>query len=196
MASWTQEDVDRINAQRGAKLPAHIGVSVGVRTPLPQRFVVPEKTHKYRAEPCIVTADLTLFTRADLDALEVAPPLRFPKPLKGSMKNRAAILGIIGDWFGSTKEAKRWIALKQMETAGEIARLGRQRRWPLFVRPTFSATAAQIEIAVYVSDFDYDLLTPQATIMVVEDCKGLRTAMYKRSKKHFQAQYGITITET
>ncbi len=60
---WTQEDVDRINAQRGAKLPAHIPPQTLEARPVGKTGIEIglAKTHKYRAEPCIVTADLTLF---------------------------------------------------------------------------------------------------------------------------------------
>lgn len=33
-------------------------------------------------------------------------------------------------------------------------------------------------------------------VRVVEDCKGFKTEIYLRSKKHFEAQYGIRIRET
>ena len=48
-------------------------------------------------------------------------------------------------------------------------------------------------IGHYVADFAYvDERTGQR---VIEDVKGVKTAMYRWKKKHTEAQYGITITE-
>ncbi len=182
MANWTQEDVDRINAQRGAKLPAH----------LPPSKIT---THKYRAEPCIVTADLTLFTRKDIERAEVARPLAFPLPkLKASLKMRAESLDIHGEWFGSTKEGKRYIELKNLERLTLIRSL--QMQTP------FELCANGVTLGQWRADFTYDELEPGGVghadvwTPIVEDCKGLKTALYAWKKRHVEAQYGITITET
>jgi hypothetical protein len=45
----------------------------------------------------------------------------------------------------------------------------------------------------YVADFRYRS-GPQG-LLVVEDVKGVRTALYRWKKKHVEAQYGIQITE-
>lgn len=56
------------------------------------------------------------------------------------------------------------------------------------------------QIATWACDFEYEELLGEPVDgrwqRVVEDCKGMRTEIYQRSKKHFEAQYGITITET
>lgn len=166
-------------------------------TPLPLRG------HKYRAEPCIVTPDLTLFTKEDIYRAEHAKyGGGIPFDLPASLKSRAERCGIVGIWFGSLKEGRRYIELKQLEKAGAIARLELQRRWPLvsiIARTNLAGerTGVTVErVEHYVSDFSYDELTQAATVFVVEDCKGLLTRDYVRKSKHFAAQYGITILET
>jgi hypothetical protein len=151
------------------------------------------KVHKYRAEPCIVTADLTLFTRKDIERSEVFQPLTFPLPkLKASLKMRATRLGIVGEWFGSTKEAKRWIALKQMELAGAITGLQRQPEFQLLMESRLSSE--ETDCGKYLADFMYTDVA--AKRRVIEDCKGMRTPVYRLKKKIVEALYDITITET
>ncbi len=60
-------------------------------------------------------------------------------------KYHAKKIQIDGIWFDSTKEGKRYSALKNLERAGEITRLVTQKRYPLAV--------AGKEICVYVADF-------------------------------------------
>ena len=52
--------------------------------------------------------------------------------------------------------------------------------------------AGQSEIGKYIADFEFYL--PNGT-RVVEDAKGVRTALYRWKKRHVEAQYGITIVE-
>ncbi len=187
------------DSKGSAEYPNKAGVD-HPRYQTPSNPEKPTKAHKYRAEPCIVTADLTLFRLVDIVAAEIVKG-----PIQGgSLKSRAARCGIVGDWFGSLKEGRRWIALRQLQDAGQIARLERQRRWPLHTlipRTDLSGNFGshdpqQLFTTYYVSDFSYDLLTQAATIFTVEDSKGVRTKDYVRKAKHFSAQYGISITET
>lgn len=191
---WTIADVERLNEQRrprvradiqpDAQILAHAGDAV---TPLRQS----SKQHKYRARPCIVTADLTLFTREDLQQLAYSNgrPDMARSPM--SLKALAFLVDIQGDWFGSTKEAKRWIELRRMEAgAGRIRSLRRQVPYPLMVN--------DVTIGKWIADFVYDEWTPIADtwVEITEDCKGLRTALYRRSKAHVEAQYRFAIRET
>ncbi len=194
--SWkdmTAADVHARNAKIGGKASGVIISAPPTESPKKSR-------HKYRAIPCIVTDDLTLFTPEDLRQMDLANGRQDRGFSHMPMKRHAELLGIVGIWFASTKEGKRWIELVRLQAAGKIARLRRQTRWSLVtVRTNLRTDIVETftrEIAAYISDFDYDELSMESTHAVVEDCKGLRTPVYLRSKKHFEAQYGITIRET
>lgn len=47
-------------------------------------------------------------------------------------------------------------------------------------------------IGKYVADF---VVKDRAGNLVILEAKGVRTPLYKRSRKHFEAEYGIHITE-
>jgi hypothetical protein len=92
-----------------------------------------------------------------------------------------------GLWFDSQREAKRARELQLMEHAGLITDLvleKRQLRYPLMVNGQ--------KIGTYVADFRY----VEKGVVVVEDTKGYRTPIYRRTKKLMQALYGIAIRET
>lgn len=89
-----------------------------------------------------------------------------------------------GILFHSRKEAKRYVELKLLEKAGTIKNLRLQPKWPLLVNGHL--------IGNYVADFTYRETTGE---LVIEDVKGVRTAMYRWKKKHFEAYYGMKITE-
>lgn len=109
--------------------------------------------------------------------------------------------------FDSKREAKRYVALRIEQRHGTIRNLQRQVKFALQVRRPDQLLQT---IATWTADFVYerkrqhaggtaealaDVLLPQWD-RVVEDCKGMRTEIYQRSRKHFIAQYGIDITET
>ena len=77
-----------------------------------------------------------------------------------------------------------------MEKAGKIECLELQPRFDLTVRRTLSKAR---KIGAYVADFKYFDMTTGAEI--IEDVKGMKTALYRWKKKHCEAQYGIQITE-
>lgn len=98
--------------------------------------------------------------------------------------------------MASQAEARRWVELKYLERAGEIHALRRQVEYPLAVgrlgHPALLGSVAKI-IGSYVADFDY---VTAAGLHIVEDVKGVRLSLYRWKKKHFEAQYGIPISET
>lgn len=106
-------------------------------------------------------------------------------PLTGAMSARRKYKNIPevvdGFTFDSRLEAKRYGELKLLEKAGEICRLKMQTRWDLQVN--------NVHIAYYFSDFDY----LEAGKLVVEDCKGLETPVFRIKAKMLFAQYGIEI---
>jgi hypothetical protein len=100
--------------------------------------------------------------------------------------------------FHSRREANRWLALLADQDAGKVRNLRRQVAYPLNVR---RPDGHEQSIATWTADFTYDetagtLNGERVWIAVVEDSKGFRTEMYRRSRKHFMAQYGLTIRET
>jgi len=90
--------------------------------------------------------------------------------------------------FDSKLEAKRYGELKLLEKAGEISELQLQQKFPL-VTLTRQKTIALI--GRYIADFTYQ----DGGNLTVEDTKGMATPLYKWKRKHFEAQYGIKITE-
>lgn len=109
--------------------------------------------------------------------------------------------------FDSKKEAQRYQQLKLMERAGHICDLKRQVKYELI--PAQYIDGKCVERAVtYTSDFEYYVINPlrvrsvmidpkEGTIgeHIVEDVKGMRTAVYKMKRKLMLYKYGIRITE-
>jgi hypothetical protein len=88
--------------------------------------------------------------------------------------------------FDSKKEAKRYGNLKLMQMAGEISDLSLQVRYPLVVN--------DILIGHYISDFVYHDVNLGHE--VVEDVKGMKTAVYNLKRKLMKAIHNIDIYET
>lgn len=99
---------------------------------------------------------------------------------------------IDGFTFASKAEARRYHELKMLEKAGEIEGLQLQPRYPLYAFDGKLGKA--VKIGAYVADFQYQF-TKDPTKGVIEDVKGMKTPMYRWKKRHFEAQYGISITE-
>ena len=93
--------------------------------------------------------------------------------------------------FASKKEARRYGVLKLMQRAGEISGLQLQVRYKLEIAgcPILFDSGRQ---ATYVADFVY---RTRAGDVVIEDAKGMRTALYKMKKAIMRAM-GHSITET
>lgn len=89
--------------------------------------------------------------------------------------------------FQSTAEARRYLKLKLLLKAGTITDLELQPRFPLHV----TNDTGRVHVGTYVGDFSYR----EAGQRVIEDVKGVRTAMYRLKRKMVEAEYGITITE-
>ena len=88
--------------------------------------------------------------------------------------------------FDSKKEAGRYMQLKLLQSAGEIANLELQPRFTL--QEKFTLNGKTIRKIEYVADFKYTDMKTGAT--VVEDVKGMRTDVYKLKRKLFLAKYG------
>lgn len=84
---------------------------------------------------------------------------------------------IDGIEFDSTKEAKRYAKLRDMEEAGKIQHLRLQV--PFELVPSFECDGVKYREMKYVADFVY----VREGKVVVEDCKGFKTPEYKMKKK-------------
>ena len=93
-----------------------------------------------------------------------------------------------GIWHDSKKEANRWMELLYLEKAGSISHLRRQVPFELIPKQEGERAV------IYRADFVYwNNITNE---MVVEDCKGVRTDVYKLKRKLCKWILGITIYET
>jgi hypothetical protein len=93
---------------------------------------------------------------------------------------RTKVDGIV---FASRKEAARYRELKALASAGKISRLELQPRWALH--------AEGVKICEYRADFSYWVGGER----IIEDVKGVRTAVYRIKKKWMKAEYGIDVVE-
>jgi hypothetical protein len=90
--------------------------------------------------------------------------------------------------FDSKAEHARWLELKRLEKAGDIRDLDRQERFLLRAYTPLDIKGEPI--GYYVADFVYYDKSDQ---MVVEDVKGVETALFKWKAKHMEAQYAVEI---
>lgn len=90
--------------------------------------------------------------------------------------------------FDSRAEAARYAELKLLEQAGQINNLKTQVEILLEVRG--------VKVCKYIADFTYNELTEAGTHKqyVVEDVKGVRTAVFNLKARLFKAIYGYPIT--
>lgn len=79
--------------------------------------------------------------------------------------------------FDSAKEAKRYAKLRALEDAGKIQ--GLRLQVPFELLPSFDCDGVKYRGMKYVADFVYY----RDGKVVVEDCKGFKTAEYKLKKK-------------
>ena len=89
-----------------------------------------------------------------------------------------------GILFHSQKEASRYGDLKILQKAKKISDLKLQVKYPLEVNGQ--------KVCTYIADFEY----VERGTKVVEDVKGMKTALYSLKKKLLKACTGIEIFET
>lgn len=104
------------------------------------------------------------------------------KPRRNKFGNVRTVVD--GRTFDSKAEARRYQELKRLQIAGAISGLRLQVRFPLRVNG--------VTVANYLADFVY----VRDGRRVVEDVKGMRTAVYKLKCRLMQAVHGIEILET
>lgn len=97
-------------------------------------------------------------------------------------RNKKMVLN--GRVYDSKKEMLRAIQLKQMEKVGMISDLQEQVRFTL--QESFvNNCGKKIREIAYVADFVYNENGKQ----IVEDCKGIRTDVFKIKHKMFEKRY-------
>lgn len=96
--------------------------------------------------------------------------------------------GILWD---SKKEFARWCELRILEKGKVISDLQRQKEFELIPKQRDSQGKA-IRAVKYKADFVYI----ENNKLIVEDCKGFKTEVYKLKKKLMLYVHGIEIRET
>jgi hypothetical protein len=91
---------------------------------------------------------------------------------------------IDGITFASKAEMYRYAELKMLERTGVISELALQPRFILQEKFVASDGRKEREI-IYVADFQYE----KNGKTIVEDCKGMRTDVYKMKRKMFLKLY-------
>lgn len=105
-------------------------------------------------------------------------------------KYRAKKTEVDGIKFDSKKEAKRYIALRELEKKGNIEKLMLQPRFLL--QEGFRKNGKAYRKIEYVADFMYE----QDGKLIIEDVKGIKTDVYKLKQKLFEKKYqDLTIKE-
>ena len=102
---------------------------------------------------------------------------------KSTNKYKAIKTEYNGVIYDSKLEAKRAQELDLLEKAGFISNLRRQEKFPVEINGK--------KVFTYIADFVY---VNSEGNMVVEDVKGVRTAMFNLKKKCVEAFYNITIS--
>ena len=95
-----------------------------------------------------------------------------------------------GIQFDSSKEAKRYAKLRDMERAGKIQ--GLRLQVPFELVPSFECDGVKYREMRYIADFVYYRDGRQ----VVEDTKGVKTAEYKLKKKLMAYVNHVNIEES
>lgn len=119
-----------------------------------------------------------------------------------ALKYRNKITVVDGIKFRSKREARRYGELKLLERAGEIKDLELQPEFTFLLRGGKMLRTARLgKPRKYIADFSYkekDRKTKGGVVWreIVEDCKGMRTELYKWKRDLMRDLNGIVIRET
>lgn len=99
----------------------------------------------------------------------------------------------VGDQtFDSKREARRYVELTMLQRAGVICWLERQVPYLLYAPALRAAADGELVIVgTWLADFRY----VEGGRVVIEDVKGVKTAVYRLKKKLVEATYGVRIVE-
>ena len=92
-----------------------------------------------------------------------------------------------GQSFASRREAARYGELLLLKAAGEI-------KGEIELQQRIRCEIDGVHVCDYICDFWYTLT--EGHQLVIEDCKGVKTALYRLKKKLVKALYGYDILET
>ena len=106
--------------------------------------------------------------------------------IKGISKYKSVKTTVGSIVFHSKKEANRYLELKLLLRQKEIE--------DLVLQPKFKFALNGVNICSYIADFQY--LDRTTGDIIVEDCKGFKTPMYRLKKKLLKAFHGIDVFET
>lgn len=95
--------------------------------------------------------------------------------------------------FDSKREAERYSYLKVLERVGEIEQLELQKKFVLVPAQRNKAGKVTERAITYRADFYY--FNKKQGKWVVEDAKGVKTAVYKMKKKLMRSVHGLNIVE-
>ena len=109
-----------------------------------------------------------------------------PEKDEPKSKYHATKIELDGITFDSKKEAKRYNELKVLEKLKVISNLRLQVPYVLIEKSQYGRSIKYFADFVYLKDGK----------TVVEDCKGMRTPIYRLKKRLMAEKYGIIILET
>ena len=125
------------------------------------------------------------------DVAEAVVANRYKAEVKRT-KFRNVKVEIDGIRFDSKREGARYRELKLMEKAGMIRNLKLQVVFPIIINEQL--------VCKYIADFTYEEEVEfgggKSWQTIVEDVKGMKTAVYQVKKKLMRIVRGITIRET
>lgn len=107
------------------------------------------------------------------------------------MRSRSKFRNVRTNGYASKREAARAAELHLLEKAGEITNLHEQ--FPFVLALPNGVDKRPIK---YIADFRYHEKHPSGWQLIVEDCKGFRTDVYKLKKRWLYEKFGIRIRET
>lgn len=108
------------------------------------------------------------------------------KTIQKQPKYRNIKKEVDGIVFDSKKEAGRYLQLKAMQNAGLISDLKYKKS-----ECTYPISIKDKLICKYIPDFIY----VRDSELIIEDAKGIKTAVYRLKKKLMKAIHGIEIKE-
>lgn len=119
------------------------------------------------------------------EARDLARQTGVELPVKKRSKYGAVPIVVDGIRFDSTREARRYGELLLLRAAGEIRDLA--------VHPTFAYFDSDNDQVLFTYEADFEYFSRLRASWVVEDVKGVRTAVFNLKKKLIEDRYGITI---
>ncbi len=90
--------------------------------------------------------------------------------------------------FPSKREAERFVVLANELSSKAITGLQLQ---PQFALHVVKPDGVKVCIGRYIADFAYE----RAGVKVIEDSKGMKTALYLWKKSHVEAEYAVRVVE-